>query len=144
MPVNRAAAVIAELLFSSGFQPIYHMENPSRQSWRDVLENLASILNSNNDKAHCQPQPLPQPLPIIPFATWLSRAQELGNDQEHNYALKVMPFLERDFIRTVSGVIILETTNAKLDSPTLVNSTALDRKHLEGYCDYWRKQGFLI
>lgn len=79
MPVNRAAAVIAELLFSSGFQPIYHMENPSRQSWRDVLENLASILNSNNDKAHCQPQP--ELLPITPFATWLSRVQELGNDQ---------------------------------------------------------------
>lgn len=138
MPVNRAAAVIAELLFSSGFQPIYHMENPSRQSWRDVLENLASILNSNN-----QPQ-LCQPLPIIPFATWLSRVQELGNDQEHNYALKVMPFLEHDFIRTASGVVVLGMTNAKLDSPTLVNSTALDRKHLEEYCDYWRKQGFLI
>lgn len=141
MPVNRAAAVIAELLFSSGFQPIYHMENPSRQSWRDILENLASILNSNNDKA--QPQHS-QPLPIIPFATWLSRVQELGNDQEHNYALKVMPFLEHDFIRIASGVVILGMTNAKLDSPTLVNSAALDRKHLEEYCDYWRKQGFLI
>jgi hypothetical protein len=139
MLVNRAAAVISELLFSSGFQPIYHMENPSRQSWRDVLENLASILNSNNGKA----QPQHQPLPIIPFATWLSRLQELGNDQEHNYAMKVITFLESDFIRTASGVVILEMTNAKLDSPTLMSSTALDRKHLEEYCDYWRKQGFL-
>ena len=140
MPVNRAAAVIAELLFSSGFQPIYHMENSSRQSWQGVLENLASILNSNNDKS----QPQPQPLPIIPFATWLSRVQELGNDQEHNYALKIMQFLERDFIRMASGAVILRTTNAKLDSPTMVKSTSLDRKHLEEYCDYWRKQGFLI
>ena len=140
MPVNRAAAVVAELLFSSGFQPIYHMENPSRQSWRDVLENLASILNSSNSLT----QPQPQPLPIIPFATWLSRVQELGNDQEHNYALKVMPFLEREFIHTASGVVVLGMTNAKLDSQTLASSTALDRKHLEAYCDYWRKQGFLM
>jgi hypothetical protein len=138
MPVNRAAAVIAELLFSSGFQPIYHMENPSRQSWQGILENLASILNS--DKG----QPQSQPLPIIPFATWLSRVQGLGNDQEHNYAQKVMQFLEHDFIRLASGVVILRTTNAKLDSPTMVKSTALDRKHLEEYCDYWRKEGFLI
>ena len=140
MPVNRAAAVIAELLFSSGFHPIYHAENPSRQSWRDLLENLASILISNNNKA----QPQPSPLPIIPFATWLSRVHELGNDQEHNYALKVMSFLEQDFIRTASGEVILGMTNAKLDSPTLANSAALDRKHLEECCDYWRKQGFLM
>ena len=143
MLVNRAAAaVIAKLLFSSGFQPIYHMENPSCQSGRDVLENLASILNSTNNKA--QPKPQPQPLPIIPFATWLSRVQELGNDQEHNYALKVMPFLESEFIHTAFGVVILGMTNAKLDSPTLVSRTALHRKYLEAYCDYWRKQGFLM
>ena len=138
MPVNRASTIIFELLFSSGFQPIYHMENPSRQSWRDVLQNFASILSTNDGKAQ------PQPLPIIPFASWLSRVQELGNDQEQNYALKVMPFLESEFIRTASGVIILEMTNAKLDSPTLMSSTPLDRKHLEEYCDYWRKQGFLM
>lgn len=134
MPVNRAAAVIAELLFSSGFQPMYHMENPSRQSWQGILENLASILTSNSNQA---------PLPIIPFETWLERVRELGNDQQHNYALKVMPFLEHDFIRMASGAVILRTSNAKLDSPTMVTSTALDRKHLEEYCDYWRRQGFL-
>lgn len=131
MPVNRAAAVISELLFSSGFRPIYHMENPSRQTWRGILGNLASILSEA------------QPLPIIPFATWLAQVQGLGNDQEHNRALKVMPFLEHDFIRMASGVVILSTTKAKLDSPTMVKSTALDRKHLEEYCDYWRRQGFL-
>ncbi|KAF8804086.1 hypothetical protein BYT27DRAFT_6708395 [Phlegmacium glaucopus] len=76
MPVNRAAVVLTELLFSSAFQPIYHMENPSRQSWQGVLGNLASILGSNNDEVHLQP------LPIVPFAMWLARVQGLGNDQE--------------------------------------------------------------
>ena len=135
MPVNRAAAVISELLFSSGFRPMYHMENPSRQSWRGILGNLATIISSNKDKA---------PIPIIPFKTWLSRAQELGKDPQHNYAVKVMGFLEHDFIRMASGVVILRTANAKLDSPTMVRSTALDKKHLEEYCDYWRKQEFLL
>jgi len=36
IPVNRAASVISELLFSNGFRPFYHMENPSRQSWDGV------------------------------------------------------------------------------------------------------------
>lgn len=138
MPVNRAAAVITELLFSSGFQPIYHMENPSRQSWQSILGNLASILSSNDEGAHSQP------LPIIPFATWLERVQALGDDQENNYAQKVMHYLENDFVRVASGAVILRTANAKLDSPTLVKSTALDRQHLVEYCDYWKKQGFLI
>ena len=135
MPVNRASAVITELLFSSGFRPMYHMENPSRQSWRGILGSLSTILSSSNDNT---------PLPIIPFETWLSRAQDLGNDQEHNFAQKVMGFLEHDFIRMASGAVILRTANAKLDSPTMVKSTALDQKHLEEYCSYWRRQGFLL
>jgi len=134
MPVNRAAAVVSELLFSSGFQPIYHMENPSRQSWQGILESLSTILGSKEEG----------PLPTIPFEKWLTRVKEFGDDQEYNKALKVLQFLEHDFIRMASGDVILRTTNAKLDSPTMVRSTALDKKHLEEYCDYWKRQGFLL
>ncbi|KAF4620377.1 hypothetical protein D9613_000452 [Agrocybe pediades] len=134
MPVNRAAAVVSELLFSTGFQPIYHMENPSRQSWQGILDSLSTILGSPEDG----------PLPTIPFTKWLARVKAFGEDQEQNKALKVMHFLEHDFIRMASGDVILRTANAKLDSPTMVKSTSLDKKHLEEYCDYWRRQGFLL
>ena len=80
---------------------------PTHQDWRGILGNLATIISSNKDKA---------PLPIIPFKTWLSWAQELRKDPQHNYAVKVVGFLEHDFIRLASGAVIL--WNAKMDSPT--------------------------
>ncbi|KIK51463.1 hypothetical protein GYMLUDRAFT_101031 [Collybiopsis luxurians FD-317 M1] len=112
MPVNRAASVIIELLFSTGFRPIYHLENPSRQSWASAPDGLAAIFGSKD-----------APLPIIPFKDWLDRARVLREDPSYNYALKVMHFLERDFIRMASGTVILRTAESKLDSPTLLRST---------------------
>ncbi|KIK63254.1 hypothetical protein GYMLUDRAFT_197778 [Collybiopsis luxurians FD-317 M1] len=132
MPVNRTASVVIELLFSIGFRPIYHLENPSRQSWASVLDGLAAIFGSKD-----------APLPIIPFKDWLDRARALGEDPSYNHALKVMHFLEQDFIRMASGTVILRTAESKLDSPTLLRSTSLDKRHLEEYVAYWRKQKFL-
>ncbi|KAA1469647.1 acetyl-CoA synthetase-like protein [Dentipellis sp. KUC8613] len=132
MPVNRAASAIIDFLFSKGFQPIYHMENPARQSWSGVLENLASILG--NDAA---------PLPITPFQDWLQRVRDLGSDPEKNAAYKVIDFLEHDFQRMASGDVILGTSVAKQDSPTMVRSMALDKKHLVEYVSYWKSVGAL-
>ncbi|KIK64898.1 hypothetical protein GYMLUDRAFT_39839 [Collybiopsis luxurians FD-317 M1] len=132
MRVNRAASVVIELLFSTGFRPIYHLENPSRQSWANVLDGLAAILGSKD-----------APLPIILFNDWLDRARALGEDPSYNYALKVMHFLDQDFIRMASGTVVLRTASTKMDSPTLLRSTSLDKRPLEEYVAYWRKQKFL-
>lgn len=132
MPVNRAANVITDLLFSKGFKPVYHLENPSRQSWDGVLYNLASVLGGSDG-----------PLPLIPFPEWLDRVRALGNDPEHNAAFKVLEFLERDFICMAAGSVILRTATTREDSPAMVRSTALDRKHVEEYVAYWRRIGML-
>lgn len=128
IPVNRAGDAITEMLFSKGFKPIYHMENPSRQSWQGLVENLASILGGSD-----------QPLPIIPYTKWLEKVKAGGEGKSP--AFRVLSFLENDFIRMSSGDVILRTAETKLDSPTLVKSTAIDRKHLEEYIAYWRKIG---
>lgn len=130
--MNRAASVVIELLFSTGFRPVYHLENHSRQSWPSALDGLAAILGSKD-----------APLPIIPFKDWLDRARVLREDPSCNYALKVMHFLEQDFIRMASGTVILRTAESKLDSPTLLRSMSLDKRHLEEHVAYWRKQKFL-
>jgi hypothetical protein len=115
------------MLVSKGFQPFYHMENPSRQSWEGLISNLASILGGSD------------PLPVIPYREWLDKVKAAG--EAKNPAYKVLNFLENDFIRMSGGDVILRTAESKLDSPTLVRSTALDRKHLEEYIAYWRKTG---
>lgn len=106
------------------------MENPSRQSWSGLLHNLASILGGEGE-----------PLPLIPFSEWIDRVRSLGDDPERNPAFKVINFLENDFVRMAAGTVILRTAEARLDSPTMVRSTSLDRQHLEEYVAYWRSVG---
>ncbi|EPQ54396.1 acetyl-CoA synthetase-like protein [Gloeophyllum trabeum ATCC 11539] len=129
MPVNRAASAVAEFLFSKGFQPIYHMENPSRQSWSGLMSMLSSILSSDPST----------PLPKVPFEEWLNRVKARGDDPEFNPAYKIMNFLENDFVRMASGPVILSTARAKQDSQTMVRSTAIDGRHLEEYVAYWKR-----
>ncbi|KAG6916177.1 putative NRPS-like protein biosynthetic cluster [Tephrocybe rancida] len=130
IPVNRAGDILTELLFSRGFRPFYHMENPSRQSWNGIMSNLSGILGG----AH-------GPLPLIPLSKWLNRVRDLGDDPARNAAYKIISFLERDFLTMSNGTVILRTATARLDSLTMVRSTAVDRKHLEEYVSYWRSIG---
>ncbi|KAG5635590.1 putative NRPS-like protein biosynthetic cluster [Sphagnurus paluster] len=127
LPVNRAGDVLTELLFSKAFRPFYHVENPSRQSWSGIISNLASILGG----AH-------GPMISIPLQKWLARVRGLGEDPVRNPAYKIIAFLERDFVPMSNGTVILRTSRTRLDSPTMIKSTAVDKKHLEEYVSYWR------
>ncbi|THU97152.1 acetyl-CoA synthetase-like protein [Dendrothele bispora CBS 962.96] len=129
LPVNRAADIVAELLFSTGFKSFYHVENPSRQSWSGLLRNLSLILG-NGDKTS-------SPVPLVPFSEWLEQVKKLGDDPR-NKAMKIFDFLEHHFVRMASGPVILRTTNAREDSPSMVRSTSLDMGHLEEYVEYWK------
>lgn len=52
--------------------PIYHLENPVRWRWDDVLSVLASLLpHESAGKA--------TKLPIVPYSTWLDRVVRLGD-----------------------------------------------------------------
>lgn len=133
MPVNRAGVVISELLFSKGFRPFYHMENPSRQAWSGLLREIAVILGGKST-----------PLPLVPLADWLERVRALGDDPASNVAFKILGFLENDFERMAAGSVILRTSTARLDSPTMVTSTAVDRGHMEEYVRYWKSVGAMV
>jgi len=129
-PVNRAAEIMTELLFSKGFKPFYHMENPSRQSWSSIISTIASILGGETG-----------PLPSIPLSEWLDRVRKLGDDPARNAAYKILTFLEKHFQSMSDGTVILRTALSRLDSLSMVKSTAVDRKHLEEYLSYWQKVG---
>ena len=49
--------------------------------------------------------------------------------------------MENDFVRMSGGGVILRTAETKLDSPTLVKSASIDRRHLEECVAYWRRNG---
>ncbi|KIY67026.1 acetyl-CoA synthetase-like protein [Cylindrobasidium torrendii FP15055 ss-10] len=119
MPVNRAASVLVELLFSSRFREVYHLENPARQSWRDTLDALSSILE----------------LPMVPFDDWMVRVRESGSTP----ASKIAGFLEGDFMKLATGSVVLGTDEARADSATLETSSRLDKSHIEEYVAHWNK-----
>ncbi|PBK63110.1 acetyl-CoA synthetase-like protein [Armillaria solidipes] len=121
LPVNRAGQIVIELLFSERFKPIYHMENPARQEWTAVIDNLADILG----------------IPVLDYAEWLERVR--GNEQVN----KLIGFLERDFERMASGGVVLGTEEAKKDSRGMRESGVVGRKEVEEYVNYWRGVGVL-
>ncbi|KAI0036586.1 hypothetical protein K488DRAFT_40891 [Vararia minispora EC-137] len=128
LPANRAAAVIADILFDKDLKVVYHVENPSRQTWAGVLDDFALLLGD---------------LPRVPYPEWLARAKALGDDPAYNASAKIIDFLENDFVRLASGTVILDTTAARLASPTMARSCALDRGHLAEYIAYWKSVGVL-
>ncbi|KAK0202205.1 hypothetical protein DFS33DRAFT_1444321, partial [Desarmillaria ectypa] len=121
LPVNRAGQIVVELLFSDRFKPIYHMENPARQEWTAVIDNLADILG----------------IPVVGYAEWLERVR--GNEQVN----KLIGFLERDFERMASGGVVLGTDEARKDSRGMRESGVVGRKEVEEYVNYWRRVGVL-
>lgn len=126
MPVNRAASAITDFLFSKELAPIIHLENPARQTWTSVLQDLSELLGG---------------VPSVSYAEWLERVHALGNDPQRNPASKLFEFFERDFLRMSSGSVALGTEKARSISQTMASSGPIERHHLEEYVHYWKSIG---
>ena len=96
--MNRTGDIMVELLFSRRFQLFYHLENPSWQTWDGILCHLTSILGGKD-----------APFLLVPLSNWIRCVCALGEDPSINIAFKILGFLERDFERMVSGMVILYT-----------------------------------
>ncbi|KDQ12505.1 hypothetical protein BOTBODRAFT_176443 [Botryobasidium botryosum FD-172 SS1] len=129
IPVNRAADVMTEFLFSPVTPPILHLENPSRQSWTDVLGAFQELLGLKES--------------LIPFEEWMERVLKIS-DPKINPAIKLTNFLQDEFLMMAAGRLILGMQESKQASATLAASGPLTREHFAGYVNFWRKEGFLI
>lgn len=129
IPVNRAARVMAELLFNTPTSGVLHMENPARTPWAAILATLSSALA------------LP-PSAHVPYADWLA-AVKANADARANPCAKIVPFLEEEFVRMATGTVVLDTERARGVSAALRESAPVDEGLLRGYVAYWRKEGFL-
>lgn len=131
LPVDQAAASICELtLCRAAIRGAYHLENPVRQSWHDVLCTLAERLN------------LP-PTALQPYNEWLSRVRSLVKDDDSASMGHLLEFFEQDFQRMSSGGVLLDTAAMRAISGTLKMSNHVSDDTLACYVDYWRRSGFL-
>ena len=126
-PVNDIAGTLADLVLSPRDPyPIYHIENPIGQSWREMNTILSSALN------------IPD---LIPFDEWVGRVKAAG--QRHNPAYTLLDFLDGNYLRMSCGGLVLDVKRTLEHSETLRSVGRVSEEVVRKYVHVWREIGFL-
>ena len=133
--MDSTAETLSELLLTP--QPvdlIYHLENPVRQSWYDILTTLASKLGIPSAE-------------FLPFDEWMDRvgafAADKGSKDDRSAATMLAEFFKQDFQHMSGGNVILDTARARSISATLRGMDAVEAELVASYVDQWKRIGFL-
>ncbi|KAI1175016.1 putative polyketide synthase [Nemania sp. FL0916] len=135
-PVNDIADTLVDILLQPddiSLHPIYHIENPVRQPWGEMISMLSEALD------------VPA---VIPFAEWTRRVREWptvedNNADGRNPAFLLVDFLENHFVRMSCGGLHMSTAKAREHSPTLAQVGPVSRDIIESFMKYWKDVGFL-
>lgn len=126
MPVDRAAAVAADILLSPELPGlVYHLENPVRRPWQDICTVLERELSL-------------QPNSRLAFAIWLekfSKTEDVSQD--------LMDFFQNHFLRMSGGALILDTKEARKVSHSLRSSGDVSHSTIQNYVKFWQSIGLL-
>ncbi|KUI53252.1 Conidial yellow pigment biosynthesis polyketide synthase [Cytospora mali] len=86
-PVNDIAGALADIVLSDRTPyPIYHIENPVGQSWKEMNAVLADALGIHN---------------LIPFEDWVELVRNAP--QKNNPATALLEFLDSNYLHPFSG-----------------------------------------
>lgn len=123
------AATLSELLLDEASNhQIYHIENPSRQPWNQVLDILSDTLNI----------PLTN---IVSYDDWISKVKE--STDKANVARLIIDFFEQHFERMSCGRLVLDTKNSRAYSTTLASQSPVSEASIRKYIAVWKEMGFL-
>jgi hypothetical protein len=129
LPVDLAASSLADILFGhNSLQLVYHLENPNRQSWPDMILTLRKVLHLSEDS-------------VIAMDDWLALITSVPDAD--NPAKLLADFFERDFIKMSCGSIILETVASQASSATLRDVKPVNESSIGAYIAYWRSLSLL-
>jgi thioester reductase-like protein len=136
VPVDAAAASMSELLYI-GLEadaptpyPVYHIDNPVGQPWKEMSPVLARALG------------IP-PSGIVPYRHWLRRITRSPLQESENPAIRLVHFLDADYERMSCGGLILDTTKTKEHSKTMAALGPVTPAAAERYVKAWKEMGFL-
>lgn len=127
------AATLGELLLGEKTAyPIYHLEHPIRQSWREMILILAEALDV--PKAN-----------IVPYEVWVRRVREFPPSltESENPAARLVEFFDSYFRHMSCGNLILDMAHSKEHSKTLRNLKAVSKELVYSYVQAWKDIGFL-
>ncbi|CAG7970570.1 unnamed protein product [Penicillium salamii] len=129
-PVNDVAAAVCDLLVhhSSPSYPVYHIDNPVRQPWCDVVSVLAEAIGVD----------------VVPFQQWLQRVRSCPSSVAfENPAAKLIEFFEQDYTRMSCGGLLLDTTLACEHSESLRSVGPVSPDLVRKYIEAWKTAGVL-
>ncbi|KAJ5953920.1 polyketide synthase [Penicillium viridicatum] len=132
-PVDDVAGTLVDLLFVEDPYPIYHIDNPIRQPWQEMLPILADALGIPPDNR-------------LPFDEWVACVRDFpanALDKDQNPATVLADFLEQDFQRMSAGGLLLDTTKCREHSPTLRAVGPVSPDLARKFIQYWRSIGFI-
>lgn len=132
-PVDDVAGTLADLVLSEVDPfPIVHIDNPVRQNWADMIPVIASALDI----------PLSQ---AIPFEEWIHRVRNAPSSvpEADNPAIKLVDFLDHNFLRMSCGGLLLQTDKAKQHSKTLRAVQPVTEEVARKFFQAWKDMRFL-
>ncbi|MCJ1386714.1 hypothetical protein MMC17_009840 [Xylographa soralifera] len=137
VPVDDMAATMVELMkvgdlhHAPASYPVYHIDNPVGQLWKDMSRTLADALNISPDR-------------VVSFRKWvkLVRRSPLHAETD-NPAARLIDFLDHNFERMSCGGLILDTTKAQEHSPTMAGLGPVAPDVARRYVAAWKKTGYL-
>ncbi|KAI0542546.1 putative polyketide synthase, partial [Xylaria digitata] len=134
--VDDIAGTLVDILLQPDdiqLHPIYHIENPVRQPWDQMIATLARSLNITA---------------VLPFDDWVRRVREwpvkadnVGNGANPAYLLS--DFLDDNFTRMSCGGLLMSTVKAREHSPTLARVGPVSEDTTRLFISKWRAIGFL-
>ncbi|KAJ5998815.1 Type I Polyketide synthases (Type I PKS) [Penicillium sp. IBT 35674x] len=136
-PVDAVASTLVDLASlpeTETLYPIYHIDNPIRQAWKEMIPALAETLSVPSSG-------------VIPFDDWVQRVKDHPRQVEgpegENPAILLIDFLDANFLRMSCGGLLLETKKAREHSHTLANLGPVSDEVTRLYVESWKEMGFL-
>lgn len=131
-PVDVVAATLGDLVFSKEAQdPVYHIDNPVRQDWKEATAIIMDELGIAVEN-------------VVDLDEWATCVRRFpGSAEIDNPALKLIDLLEKEFVSMSCGGVLLDTAKTCKRSPTLGRQGPVSEEVMRRYFDAWRKAGFL-
>ncbi|KAG6995597.1 hypothetical protein G7Y79_00044g080680 [Physcia stellaris] len=126
-PVEDVASALADLVLGEHTPwPVYHVDNPVGQPWREMNTVLAGALGVRE---------------LLPFAEWVQRVRKAP--QRGNPAANLLEFLEGNYERMSCGGLVLDVSKTMEHSKTLRAVGPVSEAVVRKYIHVWKEIGFL-
>ena len=126
-PVEDVAGALSDLLLCNNAPyPIYHIDNPVGQPWKEMNRFLQATLKSSK---------------LIPFDDWLERVRQAP--PRDNPAILLLDFLDANYLRMSCGGLVLDVSRTLEHSKTLRAVGPVSEKIVRKYIHIWKEIGFL-